>query len=51
MILNYRCTVAVLTSISTLSKTAPEHPFLRDLQEKSTLFDQAATKYSAKVSS
>jgi len=35
---------------STLSKAAPEHSFLRDLHEKSELFDQAATKYSAKVS-
>lgn len=35
---------------SAFSKTAPHHPFVRDLQEKSELFDQAATKYSAKVS-
>ncbi|PSS20636.1 hypothetical protein M430DRAFT_66311 [Amorphotheca resinae ATCC 22711] len=35
---------------STLASTAPEHPFLRDIQEKSALFDKAATKYSAKVS-
>jgi coatomer protein complex subunit epsilon len=43
--------VLVLTSYhSTLTSTAPEHPFLRDVQEKSALFDQAATKYSAKVS-
>lgn len=36
--------------ISAFSSTAPDHPFLRDLQEKSALFDQAATKYSPKVS-
>ncbi|KAI9845163.1 MAG: hypothetical protein M1837_005048 [Sclerophora amabilis] len=36
-------------SISSLQSTSPEHPFLRDLQEKSALFDKAAAKYSAKV--
>ncbi|MCJ1451323.1 hypothetical protein MMC28_001659 [Mycoblastus sanguinarius] len=36
---------------SSLESIAPEHPFLTDLQEKSSLFDQAATKYSAKVAS
>ncbi|EOO04150.1 putative coatomer subunit epsilon protein [Phaeoacremonium minimum UCRPA7] len=35
---------------STLQKAAPQHPFLVDLEEKSALFDKAATKYSAKVS-
>ncbi|TVY47582.1 Coatomer subunit epsilon [Lachnellula occidentalis] len=35
--------------ISALSATAPEHNYLQDLQEKSALFDKAATKYSAKV--
>lgn len=35
----------------TLEGTAPEHPFLVDLREKSSLFDDAATKYSAKVAS
>ncbi|TVY93932.1 Coatomer subunit epsilon [Lachnellula willkommii] len=35
--------------ISALSTTAPEHHYLQDLQEKSALFDKAATKYSAKV--
>jgi len=34
---------------SQLSSTAPNHTFLTDLQEKSALFDKAATKYSAKV--
>ncbi|PMD15574.1 hypothetical protein NA56DRAFT_709705 [Hyaloscypha hepaticicola] len=32
-----------------LKNTAPNHHFLADLQEKSALFDKAATKYSAKV--
>ena len=36
---------------STLEGIAPEHPFLVDLQEKSSIFDQAAGKYSAKVAS
>ncbi|KAI1389402.1 coatomer epsilon subunit-domain-containing protein [Hypoxylon trugodes] len=35
---------------SSLKKTAPEHPFLVDLEEKSSLFDKAAAKFSAKVS-
>ncbi|TVY26644.1 Coatomer subunit epsilon-2 [Lachnellula hyalina] len=35
--------------ISALSTTAPEHHYLQDLQEKSDVFDKAATKYSAKV--
>ncbi|KAI9767755.1 MAG: hypothetical protein M1840_005436 [Geoglossum simile] len=34
---------------SPLKATAPEHPFLVDLQEKSVMFDKAAAKYSAKV--
>ena len=37
--------------ISSLEGIAPEHPLLVDLQEKSSLFDQAAGKYSAKVAS
>ncbi|RAL64010.1 hypothetical protein DID88_003198 [Monilinia fructigena] len=32
-----------------LGNTSPEHAFLKDLEEKSSLFDKAATKYSAKV--
>ncbi|MCJ1255143.1 hypothetical protein MMC24_002959 [Lignoscripta atroalba] len=36
---------------ASLQSHAPEHAFLVDLQEKSTLFDQAAAKYSAKVAS
>merc|ERR1712000_151824 len=32
-----------------LQSTAPNHHFLQDLEEKSSLFDKAATKYSAKV--
>ena len=36
---------------SNLEANAPEHPMLVDLREKSSLFDQAATKYSAKVAS
>lgn len=35
--------------ISELENTAPNHKFLQDLEEKSSLFDKAATKYSAKV--
>lgn len=35
---------------SALQKAEPKHPFLADLEEKSALFDKAATKYSAKVS-
>ncbi|QSZ33087.1 hypothetical protein DSL72_002672 [Monilinia vaccinii-corymbosi] len=34
---------------SSLRRTSPEHAFLKDLEEKSSLFDKAATKYSAKV--
>ncbi|CZR53373.1 related to coatomer epsilon subunit [Phialocephala subalpina] len=34
---------------SELQSVAPNHHFLVDLQEKSALFDKAATKYSAKV--
>lgn len=37
--------------ISSLEGIAPEHPLLVDLQEKSSLFDQAAGKYTAKVAS
>ena len=36
---------------SSLESIAPEHPFLADLRDKSSLFDQAATKFSAKVAS
>ncbi|KAI1207357.1 coatomer epsilon subunit-domain-containing protein [Annulohypoxylon truncatum] len=36
--------------ISSLKKTAPQHPYLVDLEEKSALFDKAAAKYSAKAS-
>lgn len=36
---------------SSLQSIAPEHPLLTDIQEKSMQFDQAATKYSAKVAS
>lgn len=36
---------------SSLEGIAPEHPLLVDLQEKDSLFDQAAGKYSAKVTS
>ncbi len=32
-----------------LKKAAPEHQFLLDLEEKSALFDKAATKFTAKV--
>ncbi|CAG8959888.1 hypothetical protein HYFRA_00013160 [Hymenoscyphus fraxineus] len=34
---------------STLTSVAPNHHFLTDIQEKSELFDKAATKYSAKA--
>ncbi|MCJ1298889.1 hypothetical protein MMC08_001680 [Hypocenomyce scalaris] len=37
--------------VSSLQSTAPNHAFLADLEEKSALFDQAATKYAAKVAS
>ncbi|KAJ4265596.1 hypothetical protein NW762_004890 [Fusarium torreyae] len=33
-----------------LQSAKPDHQFLADLEEKSALFDKAATKYSAKVS-
>ncbi|TVY81028.1 Coatomer subunit epsilon-1 [Lachnellula suecica] len=36
--------------INSLSTVAPDHHYLQDLEEKSALFDKAATKYSAKVS-
>ena len=36
---------------SNLEAIAPEHPLLIDLQEKSSFFDQAAGKWSAKVAS
>lgn len=39
----------LLTINSSLSNKAPNHAFLTDLEEKSALFDKAATKYSAKV--
>ncbi|KAK4462042.1 coatomer epsilon subunit-domain-containing protein [Cladorrhinum samala] len=35
---------------SSLVQANPEHPLLTDLNEKSELFDKAASKYSAKVS-
>ncbi|KAI0601383.1 coatomer epsilon subunit-domain-containing protein [Biscogniauxia sp. FL1348] len=35
---------------NTLKKISPGHPFLTDLEEKSDLFDKAATKFSPKVS-
>ena len=34
-----------------LKSSSSEHPFLLDLQEKSEMFDKAASKYSAKVPS
>lgn len=33
-----------------LKKVDPKHAFLADLEEKSQLFDTAASKFSAKVS-
>ncbi|KAI8633911.1 coatomer epsilon subunit-domain-containing protein [Xylariaceae sp. FL1651] len=35
--------------MSSLKKTAPEHILLTDLEEKSDLFDKAASKFTAKV--
>ncbi|MCJ1367454.1 hypothetical protein MMC16_006587 [Acarospora aff. strigata] len=35
--------------ISLLKSKAPQHPSLLDVQEKSAMFDQAATKYNSKV--
>lgn len=40
----------LLTASRNLKKVSPKHQFLADLEEKSALFDKAATKYSAKVS-
>lgn len=41
---------SLLTNYSSdLQTSAPNHHFLQDLEEKSSLFDKAATKYSAKV--
>ncbi|KAI2640289.1 coatomer epsilon subunit-domain-containing protein [Xylaria nigripes] len=34
---------------SSLKKAAPQHPFLKDIEEKSDLFDNAASKFSARV--
>ncbi|KAK2800563.1 hypothetical protein FQN50_008108 [Emmonsiellopsis sp. PD_5] len=36
---------------SSLKQSQPDHPLLTDLAEKSALFDSAASKYTAKVSS
>lgn len=35
---------------ASLKKAAPEHAHLKDLEDKSSLFDTAAAKFSAKVS-
>lgn len=35
---------------ASLKKAAPEHALLKDLEEKSSLFDAAAAKFTAKVS-
>jgi coatomer protein complex subunit epsilon len=40
----------MLTFTSKLKAADPNHQFLADLEEKSALFDKAATKYSPKVS-
>ena len=34
-----------------LKETAPAHPLLADIEEKSALFDRAAEKYAPKVAS
>jgi len=39
-----------MSTRSSLKKASPDHTFLTDLEEKSALFDKAATKYSPKVS-
>jgi coatomer protein complex subunit epsilon len=39
----------MLTFIRKLQTIKPDHQFLADLEEKSALFDKAATKYSPKV--
>ena len=39
-----------LTLCRALKKADPTHQHLQDLEEKSSLFDKAATKYSARVS-
>ncbi|KAG9245172.1 coatomer epsilon subunit-domain-containing protein [Calycina marina] len=41
--------INLLICNSSLSKIEPDHAFLTDLQEKSDMFDKAATKFSAKV--
>ena len=39
-----------LTSfIRSLQKLDPEHPYIKGLEEKSDLFDKAASKFAAKV--
>jgi coatomer protein complex subunit epsilon len=40
----------MLTCCRKLQSAKPDHQFLADLEEKSALFDRAATKYSPKVS-
>jgi coatomer protein complex subunit epsilon len=37
--------------MGSLERVQKDHPFLVDLREKSSLFDQAAGKFSAKVAS
>lgn len=42
--------IAVLMLHRSLKKVDPQHQLVVDLEEKSSLFDTAAAKYSAKVS-
>jgi coatomer protein complex subunit epsilon len=44
------CSDLILTPCRKLQSVKPDHQFLADLEEKSALFDRAATKYSPKVS-
>ncbi|TWU79145.1 hypothetical protein ED733_008834 [Metarhizium rileyi] len=51
LVLNVISGVDASEYTASLKKADPGHTLLVDLEEKSTLFDQAATKYRAKVSS
>jgi coatomer protein complex subunit epsilon len=46
----HRHDIAVLMLYRSLKKVDPQHQLVVDLEEKSSLFDTAAAKYSAKVS-
>ncbi|KAH8699663.1 coatomer epsilon subunit-domain-containing protein [Ilyonectria robusta] len=50
LVLNIISGIDATEQTEILKKVNPKHQFLVDLEEKSALFDKAATKYSAKVS-